>query len=363
MDLGLLGPAALRLGAILAIVLVPAAVIAVSGDTFGYDFQAYHLAGRRVLDGGPLYDMRPELTGELGFFYYPPPFALVAIPFALLPLVPATWLWVAVLMAAFLGGVALMPVARTVKWAIVLLAGLSWPFVYALKLGQVGAILFLAFVVGWRWLRDDRALGASAAVGAAVKLQPGLVLAWALVRGRWRAVAWGVLALGVLALAATVLVGIAAWSDYLELTLRASDRITHPQSVSFGAMAFRAGASVELASAIQLVSFVAVVGVVLAGIRWATEEASYISLVAASQLLSPTLWDHYAVVLLVPATWLLNRGHWWGALLLLATPVFLVSLTPPVVYPIVFAVALVGPLVVGRRRTEGPATAAAAAPA
>jgi hypothetical protein len=186
MDLGLLGPAALRLGAILAIVLVPAAVIAVSGDTFGYDFQAYHLAGRRVLDGGPLYDMRPELTGELGFFYYPPPFALVAIPFALLPLVPATWLWVAVLMAAFLGGVALMPVARTVKWAIVLLAGLSWPFVYALKLGQVGAILFLAFVVGWRWLRDDRALGVSAAVGAAVKLQPGLVLAWALVRGRWR---------------------------------------------------------------------------------------------------------------------------------------------------------------------------------
>jgi hypothetical protein len=95
----------------------------------------------------------------------------------------------------------------------------------------------------------------------------------------------------------------------------------------------------------------------------ATEEASYISLVAASQLLSPTLWDHYAVVLLVPAAWLLNRGHWWGALLLLATPVFLVSLTPPVVYPIVFAVALVGPLVVGRRRTEGPATTAAAAPA
>ena len=37
-----------------------------------------------------------------------------------------------------------MPVSRTVRWWIVLLAGLSWPFAYAVKLGQVGPILLPA---------------------------------------------------------------------------------------------------------------------------------------------------------------------------------------------------------------------------
>ena len=52
-----------------------------------------------------------------------------------------------------------------VRWWIVLLAGLSWPFVYAIKLGQVGPILFLLFAIGWRWLDDPIRLGASVALG------------------------------------------------------------------------------------------------------------------------------------------------------------------------------------------------------
>ena len=45
------------------------------------------------------------------------------------------------------------------RWWIVLLAGLSWPFAYAVKLGQVGPILFLLFAIGWRWLDDPIRLG------------------------------------------------------------------------------------------------------------------------------------------------------------------------------------------------------------
>ena len=56
-----------------------------------------------------------------------------------------------------------MPVSVTVRWATILLAGLSWPFAYALKLGQVGPLLFLLFAIGWRWLDAPLAVGASAA--------------------------------------------------------------------------------------------------------------------------------------------------------------------------------------------------------
>ena len=32
----------------------------------------------------------------------------------------------------------------------------------------------------------------------------------------------------------------------------------------------------------------------------------------ASQLLSPVLWDHYAMLLLLPVAWLIDRGQWWA---------------------------------------------------
>ena len=60
--------------------------------------------------------------------------------------------WTVAILAAFGLGVALLPVSRDVRWLVVLLAGLSWPFAYAVKLGQVGPILFLCFAIGWRWM-------------------------------------------------------------------------------------------------------------------------------------------------------------------------------------------------------------------
>jgi hypothetical protein len=76
--------------------------------------------------------------------------------------------------------------------------------------------------------------------------------------------------------------------------------------------------------------------------------------VIASQLLSPVLWDHYAMLLLLPVAWLCSRGHWWAVLIPLSTALPLVGVTPPIAYPIGFLVALVATLAVGAhaRRTE-----------
>ena len=151
------------------------ATVLVADDTLGFDFLAYHQAATRLLAGGPVYDLGFETSGGFGLFYYPPTFVPLVLPFGLLAATTAVWAWTVLLLGAFLIGVAVMPVSATVRWWIVLLAGLSWPFILGVKLGQVGSLLFLGFAVGWRWLDDPLRLGLSGALGAAIKLQPGLV--------------------------------------------------------------------------------------------------------------------------------------------------------------------------------------------
>src|SRR4029079_15029464 len=99
---------------------------------------------------------------------------------------------------------------------VLLLAALSCPLEYGLRLGQVGQLLFLLFAVGWRWLEGGRAVGGSAAIGAIVKIQPGLVLVWRALTRRWGAVAVGSVILVATAVATTIVAGgPTVWFDYV----------------------------------------------------------------------------------------------------------------------------------------------------
>jgi hypothetical protein len=248
---------------------------------------------------------------------------------------------------AFLVGALVMPVSMTVRWTTILLAGWSFPFVYAIKLGQVGPILFCLFALGWRWLDRPAVLGVVGALGAAIKLQPGLVLLWALLTGRFKAVAAGASVLVALAFVTTVIAGPASWTDFLTLIRTVSDPIRTEHNFTPGAIAFAAGASAEMATSIQLVSTIAVGALFLASIRWATDEASYMVAVIASQLVSPILWDHYALLLLLPVAYLLASGRWWAIVIPVVTAWPLVGTTPPEVYPILFWSTLIAVFLVG----------------
>ena len=336
------GRAALPIVALLVFAVVVGGTIraAAQADTLGYDFLAYHQAAVRLLDGQPLYDMSFATTGGFGLFYYPPTFAPLILPFGLLPETTAVWTWTAILIGSFAVGTAVLPVSRTIRWWVVLLAGLSWPFAYAVKLGQVGPILFLLFAIGWRWLDDPIRLGASAALGTAIKLQPAIIVVWAALTGRWAAVVVGTAVLAVLAVLATLIAGVGAWADFVTLVRQVGDPITTPHNFTPGAIAYQLGVSSEVASLVQLGSTVVVLAAVLASIRWATAEASYLVTVIASQLLSPVLWDHYAMILLLPVAYLCAAGRWWALAIPLVTATPLVGLTPPVAYPLVFFVTL-----------------------
>jgi alpha-1,2-mannosyltransferase len=336
------------------LVLLVAATIAVAGTTLGYDFLAYHAAAERVLSGQPAYDTSFQAAGGFGLFYYPPTFIPLVLPFGLLPATTAVAAWIGLLLVAFLVGVALLPVRTSVRWLVLLLAAQSWPFLYAIKLGQVGPLLFLLFAIGWRWLDTRPAvLGVSAGLGAAIKLQPGLILVWALLTRRWVAAAAGVGVLAVLAVAATLLSGFSAWTDFLLLVGRVSDPITTPNNVTPGAVAYGLGASRELASIVQYASMgLAVVAVVFAALRLASAP-SYLVAVVASQLLSPILWDHYALLLMLPVAWMLERGRWWAIGIPIATSVVLVGVIPAWVYPLAFWASLVGVIGIGLTRGRG----------
>ncbi len=346
-QLASLGRAALPIVALLSFVGGIAATLAFAGRTLGFDFLAYHAAAARLLDGQPLYDMSYTETGGFGLFYYPPTFAPLLLPFGALEPTTATWAWIGLSLAVFGIGVAALPTSRTVRWWILLLAGLSFPFVYGVKLGQVGPILFGLLAIGWRWIDHAAVLGGSAGLGAAIKLQPGLVLVWALLTRRIGAVVVGAAVIVVLGAVATLLAGVATWSDFATLLRTVSDPITTPNNLTPGAVAFRSGVPAEAAGIIQLISTTAAGIAVLAAIRLATDEASYLVTVVASQLVSPILWDHYALLLLLPVAYLLSAGRWWAAVIPLATAWPLVGTTPSIVYPVLFWVTLVATLLVG----------------
>ncbi len=203
--------------------------------------------------------------------------------------------------------------------------------------------------IGWRWLDEPIRLGASAALGAAIKLQPGLILVWALLTRRFRAVVVGGVVLLVLAVAATVLAGTGAWTDFLTLARTVSDPITTPHNFTPGAVGYQLGLSTSAATLLQVGSTAAAVVVLLIAIRWSVGEASYLAAVIVSQLISPILWDHYAILLLLPVAYLLAAGRWWALLIPLVTAWPFVDLTPPVIYPIAFWVALIATVTVGWR--------------
>ncbi|HEX4898761.1 MAG TPA: glycosyltransferase family 87 protein [Candidatus Limnocylindrales bacterium] len=351
MDLRRLAAAALPIVAILTLVVVTgsAAFASAQVGTLGFDFLSYDLAVRRFFDGGILYDQSFDYTGAFGLFYYPPPFVLLAAPLSVLEPALAAWIFTAILLLTYVLAVAILPVSRTIRWGMLLLGGLSWPLVYAIKLGQVGPILLLTFAIGWRWMDRPWRFGAATAVGTAIKIQPALLFGWALLAGRRRAVVIGLAVLAVLALAATIVAGPSSWVDQATLLARVSKPIDTPHNFTPGRLAFEAGAGQALAWAVQIANWVAIAVVVI----WATLRcapvASYLAVVIASQLISPILWDHYALMLLLPVAWLVSRGHWWSVVIPLVTAVPLTGTTPPIADPLAYWVTLVAVVVEGRR--------------
>jgi alpha-1,2-mannosyltransferase len=303
-------------GSVGLLVLMIGLVLASAGKTLGYDYTCYEGAARHLVDGKPIYDNAFSIAVGTcpGTYTYPPAFAVALVPWLLFG-GAAAGAWCVAMAACFLVGVALLPVRRDVRWLIIIVAALDWPLLYAVKLGQVEPILFLAFAAAWRWMDRPWAVGVATAVGTLVKVQPALLGVWAVATGRWRAAAVAV-GVGVAAAAvATLFTGPGAWATYADLVRGLGGQLSTAHNFAPGAVAHLAGASDSVAASVQMGSVAVAGAALLAAFLWASPAASLQVTIVVSQLLSSPLRDHYAVLLLLPVAWLVSRGRTWAAVI------------------------------------------------
>jgi hypothetical protein len=317
--LGRLAPAPVRWGAVVPWVLAGLGVLflalAVSAfvESVGYavDFRAYWDAADRLVAGRGLYLpqnlLGPYRAGAPGMYVYAPPLAVLLMPAAaLLPFGAAAFGWLLLHLAALGGACALMPVSRPIRLASFGVAAFSAPVLIDLNLGNVSTFVLLLAVVVWRWLDRPHA-SVALAVALAIRPQLGVVAIWWLARQRFQQLIWTLAAGLVLFLLTLPFVGVGGYLEYLHV-LRNADVTGVPQNAALESAALLLGLPHQLAAAASLVGYADAAAAIMLGLR-RDREVSYVVTVSASLLVTPLLWDHYLVLLLVPGAFLASRGR------------------------------------------------------
>jgi hypothetical protein len=341
-------------GAVGLAILLLAATRFIGSSGFSYDFGAYDLAARRIAGGGPLYPPGVAEAYNSGayanLYLYAPPLAVALWPATLLA--PATaalaWLWLRV--GLLIAGCAILPVPVPARVAALGVAGLSFPVLFDLNLGNLSIVLFALSAVIWRF-RDRPLASIALAAILTVRYSFAIVLVSWLLRREWRPLVWAIVAGLAIAAITLPVVGIGGWTDYLTILTGLRDVSTGPHNITladtFGLLGVTVGG---LKPILILASIAAALLVTAYAALYRDAETALVVALTASILFAPFLHPHYMVQLLIPAAFLAGRGHWWGLVLPL------LGWLPGELLPVVALVGMVAPLVVGRPR-EPSATA------
>jgi glycosyl transferase family 87 len=306
------------IGAFGLAVLGLAAVGFTGSSGFAYDFAAYDLAARRLAQGDPLYPPGVAEAYNAGayanLYLYAPPLAVALIPMSVLPPSTAAAVWLIVRMGLLAVGCAIMPIRRELRIATFGIAGLSFPVLYDLNLGNLSIIVFALSVVIWRE-RDRRLASVALAATLTVRYGFAIVLVGWLVRRRLRTILATIAAGIVIGLATLPIVGVGGWLDYMTNLGSLRDISTGPHNLTLGSTGLAFGVPPELRPLLVLGGIgLALAVTVFAGLRRDAETAVVVSL-AAAVLFAPFFHPHYLVGLLIPAAFLAGRGYWWGLIL------------------------------------------------
>jgi alpha-1,2-mannosyltransferase len=298
--------------AVLALAIIGGAI----GNRYAFDFHgALWQAARDVIDGRNPYPPATAAGVAPGDrFVYPPPVALLLVPFGLLPFPLAAALITVVLIAAVAATLAVLGVR---DWRCYGAAYLSVAVLHDIRLGALTPLLALGLALVWRWREEARAAVPLALIIVA-KLFLWPLTVWLVATGRLRVALRGV----VLAAAASALgwavIGFAGLSDYPTLLSVLSDA-----EQGRGYSLVSAGLWLGLGPAAARAVAVAV-GAALLAFCWREgrrgfDERSLALALAAALAFSPIVWLHYFVLLLVPialarrtlgAIWLIPALFW-----------------------------------------------------
>jgi len=221
--------------AVLAVLVVLAAVSVRRKE----DFDGYVLVGDLVLQGGHVYDDAPP-----GVSTWPPLFAVVAVPFALLARVSihaARAAWLAIQLVALLWALRLIvdlvhakALALRPRAGALTLA--SAPVLVPLVMAspgvtgnlfhlQVNILVFALVLQGLAWQARGRSWAGGGLVGlaAAVRVMPLVFLPYLLWRRRWRAALAAAVVFLLLSLAPALVFGWETFAGYVGDWLRVAD--------------------------------------------------------------------------------------------------------------------------------------------
>jgi alpha-1,2-mannosyltransferase len=277
---------------------------------------AYLPAAEALLDGRSPYPALddPILLDQKGYVY-PPQLLFLVVPLTYLPVALAAIVVAVGLVALVIATLRILGVTDLRCYA----AAFLWmPTMSGVLLANVSIPLAFAAAVIWR--HRDTVWPPAVALGLAVsaKLLFWPLFVWTVVTGRLRVTAWAIAIGAGVTLAAWAAIGFDGLAGYPDLLQRLSE-IQAANSYSFVGMADVLGLPEWVGTALMLSSGGALVACCVVFARRGDDFRSYTAALGATLALSPIVWLHYLVVLLVPmaiarprftALWLLPVLLW-----------------------------------------------------
>jgi Glycosyltransferase family 87 len=308
--------------------------------TITFDFYQDWSSARNFLNGHPIYtDIGLTIENYLGWRLpenwpasnwrvnnHPPPLVLLKLPLAWLDYPDAFLLWSMLSLAAFTASLWLIARQLSIRvssWSLLPFVSLLlvwYPFRDQVTQGQINLVLLLMVTVvwaaersGWSWTA-----GVILAAATAVKLFPGLLFAYFVLRRQWRVAASAVATLVVITGVSVVVLGPEAYYAYFVDVLPASGhwlsnwhnnslvgfwfKLFDPASVGGvitplwrSPIMARVGALVSCAILVSIMMWV----IVRAKNRSDLDQTFGLT-VTAMLLVSPITWSHYLVLLMIP---------------------------------------------------------------
>jgi alpha-1,2-mannosyltransferase len=271
-----------------------------------FDLRVFVHAADDVLDGRDPYVQPGAIGGPADAPYaYPPVLALALTPLAIAPrhvhdvYVPGV-VFSLILIASVVASLWLLEVR---DWRCYLVALLYPVTIETVEYGAIGPILLLLVALMWRFRERPAASGFAAGGAVVLKLFLWPLLVWLVLTRRLRAAVACVASAVGLAIASWAVIAFEGISDYEHLLRRLVD-VEAEQSYSAFAVLRMLGVPTLPSRALVIVA-----GVGLLALAWtatrrgrgAQADALSLSLVVAAALvLTPILWLHYLVLLLVP---------------------------------------------------------------
>ena len=323
-------------------------------DLLAWDVRfAYLPAAEAVIDGrSPYPELDDPILEDQKGYVYPPQLVVLLVPLTPLPVDVVAVLVTCLLLALVALTLRILDVrdlrcyAATILWM---------PTTSGVLLGNISIPLAFALAVAWRYRETvwRPAVAVGLAVSAKLLLWP--VFVWMLATRRLRAVALALVVGTVATFAAWAAIGLDGLRTYPDLLERLSE-IQSERSYSIVGMVATLGLGSTVGNALTAVVGLALLIGCVVFARRSDDARSFVCAVAATLAVSPIVWLHYLVVLLVPMAILRRRfsALWLLPILLWGSPKPGYAEGFQAFLPALIAAILVG-ILLARPRTSKPA--------